>query len=133
MPTLAFFWFSISGFTEISFRQNHLNVSLSLEKWNITVPRCTGVFPDLALKRYLFEYQVLLNHKLLTLYVVSVPNMQVTFIATENLYLSVAYQCKRMLCTSHKKKLLCAWGCLDLYEKQSICLDHFGVSNCWRW
>ena len=34
---------------------------------------------------------------------------------------------------SHKKRLLCTWGCLDLFEQQSVYLDHFRAVDCWKW
>ena len=111
---------------------NHLNVSSSLEKWNITGPRCTEFFLDLALKKRLLWYEVLLIYKLHNLLRQSTRYRHYyhSHHKRRNRCISVTYQCKGTLCTSRKKWILSTRGFLDLFEHQSKCLNYFGVINC---
>ena len=84
---------------------NHLNVSSSLEKWNITGPRCTEFFLDLVLKKRLLWYEVLLIYKLHNLLRQSTRYRHYyhSHHKRRNRCISVTYQCKGTLCTSRKK------------------------------
>ena len=61
------------------------------------------------------------------------PNSLALFIwsSQENNFMSFSFLLmhKKATYESKTKRLLCEWGCLALFEQQSLYLDHFGVVN----
>ena len=60
------------------------------------------------------------------------PNSLALFIwsSQENNFMSFSFLLMHKKATyESKKRLLCEWGCLALFEQQSLYLDHFGVVN----
>lgn len=57
-----------------------------------------------------------------------------TWSSQENNFMSFSFLLMHKKATyESKKRLLCEWGCLALFEQQSLYLDHFGVVNYWKW